>query len=556
MSDTDTGTFTQPEVNRIVEDRLARDRKERVSVVSEERTYGPSSPNSFYLDSVAAAMPTGGFDTSPSERLDRHAREVAYEIEHKTPEGRWAEHIIRESTRVESAIEHERRYKALLREYRALTTGGGSTASASGGSFAALVPPFFLLAETAPFHGIERAFADSCHNLPLPAFGMEIYVPAFTTTEAVAQQSEQLGAPAAPVPTTSASGGTVLAGIYTVAVTYVSASGETVASATGAVTTSGTTSTITVPSPAASFGATGWYAYVSQAGGGAGAMTRQQAPGSPTNIGTNLILTAPPTNTGTAPPGSNTSGGVAETDPTTGLQGGLVVTLTGQITASQQFMDRGATGGGSVDILIQKDLTERLEEKVDLYALNTVIAVAGTVTGSASLTANSLKEVYSDLGKAREGITDTAGVRLRPTHLFTTYDMFSGLSDIMGSDGRPMVMPTEMPGFPLVEGADDGDANRRPKWSRFTGVVLPGGVLWFTDDNIPASGSNTQLIVSAPEQSVVLLESPVPTFTVYPQTMARNLEVVLNLRSYACCIARHASGTQVYSGNAYPTTLK
>lgn len=119
-----------------------------------------------------------------------------------------------------------------------------------------------------------------------------------------------LAAPAAPVPTTATTGGTIAAGTYGVEITYVNAQGESVASANGPITTTGTTSTITIPSPAAAGSgnqaATGWYAYVTQAGGSA--FTRQQAAGSPTAIGTALTITAPPTSTGVAPPSSNTAG--------------------------------------------------------------------------------------------------------------------------------------------------------------------------------------------------------------------------------------------------------
>lgn len=113
--------------------------------------------------------------------------------------------------------------------------------------------------------------------------------------------------PAAPVPTTATTGGTVAAGTYPVSVTYVNALGETTGSANGSVTTTGSTSTITVPSPAAQSGATGWYAYVGQAGGAAGSGKRQQAAGAPTAIGTGLTLTAPPTTTGAALPSANTT---------------------------------------------------------------------------------------------------------------------------------------------------------------------------------------------------------------------------------------------------------
>ncbi|MEV7770584.1 hypothetical protein [Kitasatospora sp. NPDC086791] len=117
----------------------------------------------------------------------------------------------------------------------------------------------------------------------------------------------QLAPPTAPSVSTATTGGTVAAGTYQVEVSYTNASGETVASASSSVTTTGSTSTITVTSPAASGNATGWYAYVTQAGGAS--YTRQQTLGSPTAIGTNLTLTAAPTNSGAAPQASNTTAG-------------------------------------------------------------------------------------------------------------------------------------------------------------------------------------------------------------------------------------------------------
>lgn len=119
-------------------------------------------------------------------------------------------------------------------------------------------------------------------------------------------------APSAPGLATSGSGGTILAGVYQVVVTYVNAYGETVASASSSTTTSGSTSTITITPPVASGNAVGWYAYVTQAGGST--YTRQQAAGSPgyifetpSGVSPNLVLTAPPTNTGAQPPVSNTT---------------------------------------------------------------------------------------------------------------------------------------------------------------------------------------------------------------------------------------------------------
>ena len=90
---------------------------------------------------------------------------------------------------------------------------------------------------------------------------------------------------------------------------------------------------------------------------------------------------------------------------------------------------------------------------------------------------------------------------------------------------RPIVTPIFAPGFPIATGADDGlqSDQRVPKWSRFTGTVLPGGVLWFEDDTIPGSGSNTQLVISAPDEAVILAESDTPILSVFSETYASSL---------------------------------
>ena len=124
-------------------------------------------------------------------------------------------------------------------------------------------------------------------------------------TYLVNQMNTGLAAPAAPTLVGSGTGGTMAAGVYKVVITYTNAFGETVPSSSASVTLSGTTSSLTIDSPATETGATNWYAYVTQPGGST--YTRQQAAGSPTLIGTNLVLTAPPTSTGLAPPPVNTA---------------------------------------------------------------------------------------------------------------------------------------------------------------------------------------------------------------------------------------------------------
>jgi PKD domain len=106
---------------------------------------------------------------------------------------------------------------------------------------------------------------------------------------------------APPPPTlTLSSGGAVPAGTYQVMLTYVTASGETITGAPQSVTTTSADGTFTISSPPPHGGVTGWYAYVTQKGGTT--FTRQQAAGSPSQIGQDLTLASSPTSTGAAPP--------------------------------------------------------------------------------------------------------------------------------------------------------------------------------------------------------------------------------------------------------------
>jgi len=238
---------------------------------------------------------------------------------------------------------------------------------------------------------------------------------------------------------------------------------------------------------------------------------------------------------------------VLEVDPTTGLQGTQVETITGQITMTQQLSDRGFSGGGSFDKAMGKQLQQQLDESIELYVLTQALGSAAQVSGQSSF---SVAGLYQDLALGREKLTDTAGTRLRPTHLFTTSDFYSYVTRQVDGSQRPIVTPMYAPGFPL----EAGDA--QTKWSRFTGTVLPGGVLWFEADKIPAFGttSETQLIVSAPDEAMLVFEGD-PTLAAYPQAGASTLEVVLNLRAYVAAVPRYPSGTASIAGSAYTSTL-
>jgi hypothetical protein len=445
-------TFTPEDVNRIVEERLARDRQERreqakadARVIAEPRVYALDSPHSYYLDALQHRQdPHGIMYPDAHGRLNRYAAELAHEMEQGSAEGKRAEKVLREATRESEGRIHEQRYRQAVKEIRTLTTGGGTTATATA-SAAAFVAPAFLEAQYALFRDTYRTFTDQCLLLPLPAYGMQLYLPYFSTAAAEAQQTE--------------------------------------------------------------------------------------------------------------------NSGVTEVAPATAFQNSPVATIAGQVTITQQLYER-FWQGGAADVIFARQLAQHLGTQVDKFVLNTVIT-NGVNLSAAAAVANSLAPFFADLAAGREALTDTAGVRLRPTHCFTTYDLYSFLSKSVDSTGRPLFIPqvapgVPLPGFPVPQGADDGlnASGGMPAWSRFTGTILPGGVLWFTDDNIPATGGNSQMIISSPAMAVVVAESPAPVLRTFQQTFAGNLAPVVQLYEYVACITRHASGTSVTTGAAYATTNK
>jgi hypothetical protein len=189
----------QAEVDRIVGERLARDRQTRV--VSEPRTYGLHSPHSFYSDCAVRRCEDLLGHRAAVERLARYGRELGHEIDQRSREGVRAERILRARERTGDESEHRARTSKLLAELRGFGTDGGISAAAASEA-ASFVSPAVLLAEWAPFRGAQRVFADACRSLPLPAFGMKLYVPYVSGTDAVGEQTEG-GAVAETEPTTA-----------------------------------------------------------------------------------------------------------------------------------------------------------------------------------------------------------------------------------------------------------------------------------------------------------------------------------------------------------------
>jgi hypothetical protein len=119
----------------------------------------------------------------------RYERELGVEMARGSKEGQRAERIIRSRVRTGDAEEDQRRATKLLNEIRGFGTDGGVSAS-SPGEAAPFVTPAFLLDQWAPYRGAARSFADQCLLLPLPAFGMRVYVPYFSSGPTAGEQTE------------------------------------------------------------------------------------------------------------------------------------------------------------------------------------------------------------------------------------------------------------------------------------------------------------------------------------------------------------------------------
>jgi hypothetical protein len=169
-----------------------------MAVLSEPRTYGVGSPNSYYADLYYTNRSSHPSQEMALRRQDEWAHQVEVEIADDSQFGRRAAKQFREHFREA----HGADWRAFLTEARsrgrvgladkgtgmesrALTTGGGASASSSGGGIAAFVTPIFTESDYVPYREFGRSFANECTKRPLPDSGMAIYTPQVTSAAAV-----------------------------------------------------------------------------------------------------------------------------------------------------------------------------------------------------------------------------------------------------------------------------------------------------------------------------------------------------------------------------------
>lgn len=412
--------------DKLAEDLGRLEVRQRARVSHEPGPYGAGSPYSWIRDRLACAESTiEPRHAGAADRLARHGRDVAREVARGSEYGKRARAVLIEGLRREDAAENERQVTA---ELRALTTGGGASASASSGG-AAFVPPAIVMEAWAEYRSPYAALAGQCDDsVELPPYGMEVYLPRFTTGTTVSTQTE----------------------------------------------------------------------------------------------------------------GSS----VAEGDPVANYDAAAIVSKSGQITASQQVLDRvgpGITG----DVLLWQQLKNQLAAQVDAYVIAEALSGAGSVTNSGSFALAGTSGVggfLGDLKTAKNSLHDTAGTRVRATHLFAIGDFVDYITAYADAQGRPVFLPTlddnRLPirstGDPMAEG--------------FSGYVISGLAL-FADDNIPNASSNAQIVVARPDTILLLAAEPVPYL--YPEGAAGNLEAIIGVRRYVTAVPRYPAAVNVISGAAY-----
>src|ERR1019366_8654051 len=166
-----------------------RHRDRAAAVVAEPRIYAPDSEHSYFVDRASLVRDGADSVSGAQARMARYGVELAHEVRCGSEEGRRVERVLGEECRSDVAELNRQQLDKRQTELRALVSGGGATASAGSGA-AAFVSPFFALEKWAPYRGIHRTFADQCDSETLPPFGLQVFLPAFTSATSTTQQTE------------------------------------------------------------------------------------------------------------------------------------------------------------------------------------------------------------------------------------------------------------------------------------------------------------------------------------------------------------------------------
>ena len=238
--------------------------------------------------------------------------------------------------------------------------------------------------------------------------------------------------------------------------------------------------------------------------------------------------------------------GITETDPTAGYLSSGLNTTAGQVTVSQQLLDR-AGPGIQFDRIVFTQLNRAYALKYDTVVLTAALANAGTVTNSATGTTgvDVVTSLYSDVAHAIANMADTAGTVLSPSHIVMTALLWHWLQSQVDTKGHTLLTPEYAGAFQAIA-ATIGKENVVPEGD--TGFMVQSLPV-VKDSNVPVASSHSKIVV-VDSSEVWTWEGPLVPRTI-PQTYAQNLSVLLQVYSYNATIVRYQKAVQSISGARY-----
>jgi len=235
--------------------------------------------------------------------------------------------------------------------------------------------------------------------------------------------------------------------------------------------------------------------------------------------------------------------GVTETDPTAGYISNNLTTLAGEVTISQQLLDR-AGPNFAFDKMVFDQLTRAYNQQADAYALTAALANAGTIAYTGSF---ELPTFWSKVAGAKAATATTAGVILPATHLYATPARWSYAEAQVDSNNRPLIVPNLAGPWNAIAAGSDGT----PVAEGTTGYKMLGLDV-VEDGSIPTPGTGADQVIVAHMPEVWVWEGPL-TPRVIPQTYAQNLSVLLQTYAYVTAIVRYPKAVQAITGTALGT---
>lgn len=262
-----------------------------------------------------------------------------------------------------------------------------------------------------------------------------------------------------------------------------------------------------------------------------------------------MQLYIPNVTSGAAVASQTEGSAVQETDPAFGYLNAAIITEAGEVTVSQQVLDR-AGPGFEADQVIADALRRDLAPKIDAYVLTQMLSGATNINDNTNTWAvtktSGTGGLYGKLSNAKQNIRTATGTFLNPNAALMTparWEVTAGAAD---SQGRPFVVPDAMGPFNAIATASGtGDVGVEGR-TGYTLNTLP----IYQDFNIPAPASgNDQVIVL--DSDIVVLYEGAPINRAIPQTLGNHLQVIIQLYQYLAVHVFYPGGIVSLTGTFF-----